>query len=253
MTRNHRRPDPEQGVFETLLVLGGRPVELEAHLARIAASLAALFDAELPSRAERLVRELAIGLPFGRLRLTVAPAREGLACDAVAAAVDSALVFPGWDRGAALRGLTFPGGLGPHKLVDRPGLPESTGALVPLLLEQDGEVLEAGRANVFAVCEGTLVTPGADGRILAGITRAAVLEIARQEDLAVEERPLQLDELLEADEVFLTGSVRGVEPARSLDGTALAANESVGALIAAGLRQRYGTSRTAPAEASRSA
>ncbi|HEX4669347.1 MAG TPA: aminotransferase class IV [Solirubrobacterales bacterium] len=247
------RPDPARGVFETLLVLGGRPVELDAHLTRAATSLAAIFDAELPSSAEKLVHKRAIGLPLGRLRLTVAPTRDGLACDAVAAPVDPAIVFPGWDRGAELHGLPCPGGLGPHKLVDRPGLPEGAGAAVPLLLEQDGEVLEAGRANIFAVREGTLVTPGADGRILAGITRAAVLEIARQEDLAVEERPLQLDELFDADEVFLTGSVRGIEPARSLDGTGLPASGRVGALIAAGLRQRYGTSRTAPAEASRRA
>jgi para-aminobenzoate synthetase / 4-amino-4-deoxychorismate lyase len=247
------RPDPARGVFETLLVLGGRPVELEAHLARIAASLAAIFEAELPPDAEGLVRERAIGLPLGRLRLTVAPTRGGLACEATAAAVASALVFPSWDRGAELRGLPWPGGLGPHKLFDRPGLPEATGAVVPLLLEEDGEVFGAGRANVFAGHEGTLATPEADGRILAGITRAAVLKIAGQEGLEVEERPIRRDELLNADEVFLTGSVRGIEPARSLDGTALAANERIAALIAAGLRRRYGTSRTAPAEASRSA
>jgi para-aminobenzoate synthetase / 4-amino-4-deoxychorismate lyase len=236
-----------------LLVLGGRPVELNAHLARIAASLAAVFEAELPLGAEGLIRERAIGLPLGRVRLTVAPARDGLACDATAAAVAPALVFPSWDRGAELRGFPRPGGLGPHKLVDRPGLPETTGAVVPLLLEEDGEVLEGGRANVFAVHKGTLATPEADGRILAGITRAAVLKIARQEGLEVEERPIRRDELLAADEVFLTGSVRGIEPARSLDGASLSADERVGASIAAGLRQRYGTSRTAAAEASRSA
>jgi para-aminobenzoate synthetase / 4-amino-4-deoxychorismate lyase len=236
-----------------LLVLGGRPVELDAHLVRIAASLAAIFEAELPLGAERLVRERAIGLPLGRLRLTVAPTPDGLACEATAAPVAPTMVFPSWDRGAELRGLPRPGGLGPHKLVDRPGLPETPGAIVPLLLEEDGEVLEAGRANVFAVYDGALVTPKADGRILAGITRAAVLRIARQEGLEVEERPIRRDELLDADELFLTGSVRGIEPARSLDGAALSADETVGASIAAGLKRRYGTSRTAPAEASRSA
>jgi para-aminobenzoate synthetase/4-amino-4-deoxychorismate lyase len=253
VTTTPRRPDPQQGVFETLLVLGGQPVELDAHLERIAASLAALFAAALPSDAEDLVRERAAGLPLGRLRLTVAPTPAGPACEVVATAIDPAIVFPGWDRGAELQGLPLPGGLGPHKLVDRPGLPESTGAVVPLLLEGDGEVLEAGRANVFAVCEGVLVTPRADGRILPGITRAAALQIAHREGLAVEERPLRREELLSAGEVFLTGSVRGIEPARSLDGALLSAEGRVGGLIAGGLRQRYGTSRTAPAEASRSA
>jgi branched-subunit amino acid aminotransferase/4-amino-4-deoxychorismate lyase len=40
---DRRRPDPQQGVFETLLVLNGRPIELDAHLARLEASLKALF------------------------------------------------------------------------------------------------------------------------------------------------------------------------------------------------------------------
>lgn len=243
-------PDPARGVFETLLVLGGRPVELEAHLERIATSLAALFGGELPSDAEDLVRERATGLPLGRLRLTVAPSAAGLACDVVVAAVDPATVFPTWERGAELRGLALRGGLGPDKLVDRPGLPESTGVVVPLLLEENGEVLEAGRANVFAVRDGVLVTPRTDGRILPGLTRAAAIEIGCREGVEIEERSVQWDELLDADEIFLTGSVRGIEPARSLDGVSLAAGSGVGALIAAGLRERYGISRPAPAEAS---
>lgn len=241
------RPDPSLGVFETLLVLGGRPVELDAHLDRIDASLAALFDATLPDAAEDLVRERAAGLPLGRLRLTVAPAPGELACEAVAAVVDPVTVFPDWDHGAELRGLAWRGGLGPHKLVDRPALPESTGAIVPLLLERNGEVLEAGRANVFAVSDGVLSTPRVDRRILPGLTRAAAIEIARREGIEVEERPIYRDELIGADEVFLTGSVRGVEPARSLDGESLSATSRVGDLIAAGLRRRYGYGTSHPA------
>ncbi len=247
-----RRPDPARGLFETLLVVDGRPVELDAHMDRIGASLEALYDADLPADAAGLVRREAAGLALGRLRLTVRPEGGGFACDAVAAGVDPAIVFPGWDRGAELRSLPLAGGLGPHKLVDRPALPDATGTTVPLLIDSGGEVLEAGRANVFAVCEGVLVTPAADGRILPGIVRAATIEIARQEEIGLEERPLWREELLGADEVFLSGSVRGIEPARSLDGAPLSSGE-LGELIGAGLRRRYGTSRTAPAEASRSA
>ncbi len=248
-----QRPDPARGVFETLLVAGGEPVDLELHLDRVGASIATLYGAELPATAADLVRERTAALPLGRVRLNVAPAGDALRCEAVAAAIDPAIVFPAWDRGAELRGLSLPGGLGPHKLVDRPALPDSTGTIVPLLLEEDGEVLEGGRANVFVAQRGVLVTPAVDGRILPGLTRAAVLAIAGDEGVEVQERRLGREELLGADEVFLTGSVRGIEPARSLDGASLPAGGEVGSLLAAGLRQRYGTSRTAPAEASRSA
>jgi para-aminobenzoate synthetase/4-amino-4-deoxychorismate lyase len=246
-----QRPDPARGVFETMLVLGGEPVELAAHLERIGASLAALYGAELPTAAGDLVRERCARLPLGRVRLTVAPGEGGLRCEAVARAIDPAIVFPARERGAELRGLPVPGGLGPHKLVDRPALPDPTAAIVPLLLEPDGEVLEAGRANVFVAQRGVLVTPRADRRILPGLTRAAAIAVALSEAIAVEERAIGRDELLGADEVFLTGSVRGIEPARSLDGAPLASGGEIGEAIAAGLRQRYGTSRTAPATASR--
>ncbi len=247
-----QRPGPARGVFETMLVLGGEPVELDAHLDRIEASLVGLYEAELPVAAADLVRERCAGLPLGRVRLTVAPAGAGLDCDAVARAIEPEIVFPAWERGADLRGLPLPGGLGAHKLVDRPGLPDCTGAVVPLLTETDGEVLEGGRANVFVAQRGVLVTPRADGRILPGLTRAVAIATARGAGIAVEERALTRAELLDADEVFLTGSVRGIEPARSLDGASLAGgNGEIGELIAAGLRRRYGTSRTAPATASR--
>lgn len=246
-----QRPDPARGVFETMLVLGGEPVELVAHLDRIGASLTALYGDEPPPAAGALVREECDGLPLGRVRLTVTPADGAFACEAVAAPIESEIVFPTWERGAELRVLPLPGGLGAHKLVDRPGLPDCTGAVVPLLTEPDGEVLEGGRANVFVAQRGVLVTPRADGRILPGLTRAAAIAAALEEAIEVEERALTRAELLDADEVFLTGSVRGVEPARSLDGAPLAAGGELRELIAAGLRQRYGTSRTAPATASR--
>jgi para-aminobenzoate synthetase/4-amino-4-deoxychorismate lyase len=246
-----QQPDPARGVFETMLVLGGEAVELDAHMERIGASLAALYGAELPVTAADVVRQRCAGLPLGRVRLTVAPAADGLDCGAVARAIEPEIVFPTWEHGGELRGLPLAGGLGRHKLVDRPGLPDSTGAVVPLLTEPDGEVLEAGRANVFVAQRGVLVTPRADGRILPGLTRAAAIATALDEAIAVEERALTRAELLDADEVFLTGSVRGVEPVRSLDGAPLAAGGEIGELIAAGLRRRYGTSRTAPAAASR--
>lgn len=234
-----RRPDPTHGVFETLLVLDGRPVELEAHLDRIATSLEALFGAALPVAADGLVRDRAAPLPLGRMRLTVAPAGGELACETAAAPVDAAIVFPPWERGAELRGIPFAGGLGRHKWADRSALPEPSEGTVPLLLDRGDEVLEAGWANVFVAIDGVLMTPPPDGRILPGIARGAAIEVARAEGIEVREQQLGREALLAADEVFLTGSVRGVEPARSLDGRALPATGELSRRVGDGLLRRW--------------
>ena len=77
------------------------------------------------------------------------------------------------------------GGLGEHKWVDRSLLDEAQAALpagaLPLIVDADGAVLEASRANLFAVRDGALFTPPLDGRILPGVTRARVIEIAAEE------------------------------------------------------------------------
>ncbi|HET7574098.1 MAG TPA: aminotransferase class IV, partial [Solirubrobacterales bacterium] len=113
--------------------------------------------------------------------------------------------------------------------------PDGSGAL---LLDGD-EVLEAGWANVFAVRDGVLRTPPLDGRILPGTTRRTVLRIAAEEDLEVAEEPLSREDLLAAGEVFLTGSVRGVEGAVELDGAPLAGRGELSRRVAAELRRRW--------------
>jgi para-aminobenzoate synthetase/4-amino-4-deoxychorismate lyase len=233
------QPDPARGVFETLLVLDGEPVELDAHLERMAASLAELYGAPLPDCAEALARERATGLALGRLRLTVAPAERGFECEAAAAPVDASLHFLDREHGADLVGHRLPGGLGGHKWSDRSRLPATPPGTLLLMLDAEDRVLEAGRANVFAVHDGALVTPPLDGRILAGVTRGVVIDLAASLGIGVAERPLPRAELFAADEVFLTGSVRGIEPARSLDGEPLPAGDRVTGQLALALRARW--------------
>jgi para-aminobenzoate synthetase/4-amino-4-deoxychorismate lyase len=239
VTTDARRPNPAKGIFETLLAVDGRPVELEAHLARLRASLAEVYSAELPADAAERVRAMAAEVRLGRLRLTAVPAHGGVGLDLLALPVDPEIMFPPARAGARLRGADRPGGHGAHKWVDRGGLnrPESG----PGQLIRDGdELLEAGWANLFAVREATLWTPAADGRILPGMARAAVLAIARDEDVEVREGPLRKDDLLRAEEVFLTNSVRGIEPATELDGRPLAGCGPISNRLAAGLRRRWG-------------
>jgi para-aminobenzoate synthetase/4-amino-4-deoxychorismate lyase len=210
------RPDPAAGVFETLLVADGQPIELDGHLARLGRSVQALYGQALPANAAELIRRGAAGIALGRLRLTLAPTDADLEHDVVTAAVDPALVFPGPERALDLAELASPGGLGEHKWADRSPLAEAEAdpaGAVPLIV--DGEtVLEASRANVFAVRGGVLITPPADGRILPGVARARTIELALANGIALHEQPLTLADLLSADEVLLTGSVRGVEPVR---------------------------------------
>ncbi|HVY96477.1 MAG TPA: aminotransferase class IV [Solirubrobacterales bacterium] len=231
--------DPGLGVFETILVVAAEPVWLDAHLARMRGSLERLYGATLPSEAAELARERAAGYPLGRLRVDAVPANGGVRLSASAAAVPAALVFPPVGQGVELRSAPLPGGHGAHKWVDRSRLPVSEPGSLPLLLDEGGEVLEATRASVFAVCDGTLLTPRADGRILPGITRAAALEVARQEGLEVAERRLWLDDLLNAEECFATGSVRGVEAVAAIDGAAVARGE-ITRLIGSRLAERCG-------------
>jgi para-aminobenzoate synthetase / 4-amino-4-deoxychorismate lyase len=202
--------DPAQGVFETTLVVDGRAVEVDAHLARLEASLAELYGLPLPAQARSLIEEGAAGLALGRLRLTVVPGEEPTVRTAE---VDAALVFPKDATEVAL--VTVAGGIGAHKWADRRLLDRASEELapaMPLVVDEDGSVLEGSRSNLFAVLDGIVVTPPTDGRILPGVARARAIEVARAAGIEVVERALSVDELAAAAEVFMTGGVRGVEP-----------------------------------------
>jgi para-aminobenzoate synthetase/4-amino-4-deoxychorismate lyase len=234
------QPDRSRGVFETLLVVAGEPVELGAHLSRLAHSLEEVYSQEPPPHLEEKMRGAAAGVDLGRLRATLAPAEDGLRLDLLAGGIGSAAVFP--ERGVHLRTHPTIGGLGSHKWVDRKGInrpaPDEAGALIV----DQGEVLESGWANVFAVRGGTLFTPPLDGRLLPGTTRAAIVELAAAEGIETYEQPLSSADLLDAEETFLTGSIRGIEPALSLDGDPLPGCGDLSRRLAAALRQRWGLS-----------
>ena len=100
-------------------------------------------------------------------------------------------------------------------------------------------MFEGSRANLFLVRDGVLLTPPLDGTILPGIARAGVLEVAAALGLETREPPLTLTDLASAHEVFLTGSLRGVEPAHELDGAPLPRDGRLTARLAAGLRDRW--------------
>ena len=188
------RPDPAEGIFETILFTDGVAPLLDAQLERLAASARELYGLS-PSSDAADARQ---GLPSGtgRLRVSFVPG--------AATTIDHG---PGGPDPVYTRLAPFvlPGGLGPHKWIDRRLLDAITvvagpGAL-PLLVDDDGAVLESTRMNVLIEERGRLVAPPADGRFRAGFGRTR---------LQYDEEPVDLDRLLAADAVLLTSALRVV-------------------------------------------
>jgi para-aminobenzoate synthetase/4-amino-4-deoxychorismate lyase len=201
--------DRGRGVFDTLLVRDGRPVDLEAHLDRLVRDAEHLTGepVDRAALADRIEAGVS-GVTTARVRtvydgewtVTVDPITEGG-------------LQP---RTLAPRRVTT--GLGAHKWADRRLVADPGTADDVLLVDVDDRVLEVGTANVFVVLDDTVVTPPLDGRILAGTVRARVLDLLRRDGVPVAERPISLAELPGAVEVLQTSSVRGVQPVIEVDG-----------------------------------
>ncbi|MHB8147212.1 MAG: branched-chain amino acid transaminase [Vulcanimicrobiaceae bacterium] len=86
-----------------------------------------------------------------------------------------------------------------------------------ILLNDRGEVAEGTGENVFVVRNGRVRTNDASADVLDGITRATVIELARDRGIDVEIGPIAVSDLLDADEVFLTGTAAEVTPVCGID------------------------------------
>jgi branched-chain amino acid aminotransferase len=94
-----------------------------------------------------------------------------------------------------------------------------------LMLDAAGYLAEASAANLFLVKDGELLTPWPKA-CLAGITRRTVMDLARGRGLAVVERDLTTTEVLNADEVFLTGTGTELNPVVEVDGRRIGAGKA---------------------------
>lgn len=84
-------------------------------------------------------------------------------------------------------------------------------------LAHDGTVSEGAGENLFVVLNGRLITPPAAASILGGITRDAVMTLARDDGIEVVEQAMPREMLYYADEIFLTGTAAEITPVRSVD------------------------------------
>lgn len=95
------------------------------------------------------------------------------------------------------------------------------GCVEALMLNHQGEVAECTGENIFIVRDQQLLTPPLEAGILHGITRATVMELARNDGIDVVETTISLDDLYGADECFLTGSAAEVVPVIKVDGNVI--------------------------------
>jgi branched-chain amino acid aminotransferase len=95
---------------------------------------------------------------------------------------------------------------------------EEKGADEAILLDQHGHVAEGSGCNLFLVRDDTLVTPPITGDILEGITRRTMMQFARDEGIAIEERAIDRSELYIVDEAFFCGTGVQISPIASIDG-----------------------------------
>ena len=106
-----------------------------------------------------------------------------------------------------------------------------------LVMTADGHASEGSAANLFVVRDGVLLTPPVTDDILEGVTRGAIIEIARNEQIPVEVRSIDRSELYVADEMLLCGTGVQVSPVVELDHRPIGSGE-VGS-VTRRIRERY--------------
>jgi len=230
------------GVFETIRLYGGTPRFLTAHRARLARG-ARLLGLACPSRAV-LAHEITALLRRHRIPgdavCRVSLSRPGSADSAAIARVRATRIITlrplpkdlarARSRGIAARTVPFDRGGGPAAAVKSLSylpsllalrLVRAAGAREAILLSPSGEILEGAASNVFVRVGNGFVTPPADGRILPGVMRSLLLDLARARSLPLAEGPLRLRDLTRAREIFITNAVRELVPVVRLDGRAV--------------------------------
>ena len=232
------------GVYEVIPVYEGRPLRLSEHLARLDNSLAAIHIPNPLAESEwsDLFDALIARNGGGNLSLYLQVTRGSAAKrdHAFSSGVPSIFLMasqlaapPKIDQVEGIVAITLPDNrwsrcnikaiaLLPNILLKQQAL--DSGAVDAILL-RDGEVTEAAAANVFIVKSGELYTPRKSERILPGITRDLVVELANKEGLVCHEQRVPEALLREADEVWITSSTREIVPVIELDGTAVGSGQ----------------------------
>ena len=227
------------GLFETMRAYKGRVFRLDRHLARLRLSaerLAFASELEAYDLEQAVYRTLeANKLADARIRLTVSagPGERSLAPPAggpimvLVVAEKLALSPRSYEQGIRVALVSSKrNSLSPLSRIKATNYLDNLvayseavalGAEEAILLNERGFIAEGSMSNIFVVAKGMLLTPSEESGILPGITREAVLELARELGIEAAEGEIPLADLLRADEAFLTSSVREVLPITSID------------------------------------
>jgi branched-chain amino acid aminotransferase len=229
------------GVFEGIRSYGGRVFRLERHLDRLWESAKAIW-LEIPMSKEEMTEAiyntLAVnGVKDGYIRVVVTRGEGTLGLDPnrcshpeVIVIADRIALYPKeyYENGLEIITVSVmrnhPAALSPrikslnylnNILAKIEGL--QAGCIEALMLNHKGEVAECTGDNIFIVRRGELLTPPNEAGILEGITRDAVMGLARDAGIEVRESPLTKHDVYIAEECFLTGSAAEVVPVIKVD------------------------------------
>jgi len=227
------------GLFETLRTYGGRPFRLTQHLARLRRSgeTFRIFPGESDDHFAEIVAQLLAANELADARVRITATRGPLEAElddeaphaTVLVAAGPMTPYPPeyYEHGATVvisdirTNETDPTvyhkttGYTRNLLALRDA--HNARAAEALFFNTKNHLAEGAVSNVFLVQGGRLLTPPVEEGLLAGITRATVLELAAEVSVPAEQRPLTVNDLLGADEVFLTNAIMELMPVRQIE------------------------------------
>lgn len=245
------------GVYEVVLMIGGKMADCDGHLSRLQRSLDELqltspvSEAALRQIMTRLIRlnRLKTGIIY--IQITRGVARRdhkfpqhsfpSLVMTVKHLSVDtgrqlagkSAITVPDqrWDRRDIKTTQLLPNCLAKQAAAEQ-------GAYEAIMIMSDGTVSEGSSSNVWILTEaGQLITRQANETILNGITRRSIQRIAAERQLEIVERPFTVDEMMTAEEVFVTSATSMVTALTQIDDRQI--NHGTVGLIASALKADY--------------
>ena len=228
------------GLFETMRAYSGRIFHLEKHLARLSRSATLLgLESESTANLEKALYDTlqANNLSDARIRLTLSGG-EGEPVPAPLAPRSPTLLiiasnytpYPRqvYEQGfkaiisyirrntqspaSVMKSLNYLDNLLARREAKLAGADEA------ILLNEQGFLAEGSTSNIFSISDNTLLTPSQDSGILPGITREVVLELAPSLGIETVERKIAKEELLQANEAFLTNSLVEIMPLTQVSG-----------------------------------
>jgi branched-chain amino acid aminotransferase len=235
-----------EGVYETLRTFNGQPFLFDRHMQRLrnSAGMLQLTGPLVDEELKRRCRDTMDAAGLGRgpeneayIRILLTRGIGELSYDPGACPVPSVIVIVkpqidppahAYEQGVTLALVdvvrNHPGSVNPliksnNLLNNALAMQEAArrGAFEGIMRNFRGELAECTTSNLFLVSDGVALTPPLASGLLPGITRAFLFEVGEEAGITVREAVLRDDDLMNADEVFITSTTRGVVPATRID------------------------------------